>query len=85
MRQEREILERATASLAFQRSSDSRCQTKRLFAWRSCPADARKREDLVLLAHLRSAFARPNGTCGIPRMSFELPNEGLTAGRCRLG
>ena len=32
------------------------------FAWRSRPASPRQREDLVLLAHIRSAFARSNAT-----------------------
>jgi len=37
------------------------------FAWRSRPASPRQREDLVLLAHIRSAFTRSNGTYGSPR------------------
>ena len=34
------------------------------FAWRGRPASRRQREDLVLLAHVRSAFmsARPSGS-----------------------
>jgi putative transposase len=43
------------------------------FAWRSRPASPRQREDLVLLAHIRSAFARSNGTYGSPRMTRERP------------
>jgi putative transposase len=53
------------------------------FAWRSRPASGRQREDLVLLAHIRSAFARSNGTCGSPRVTRELQEEGLTVGRRR--
>ncbi len=54
------------------------------FAWRSRPAGPRQREDLVLLAHIRSAFARSNGTYGSPRMTRELQDEeGLTVGRRR--
>jgi putative transposase len=53
------------------------------FAWRSRPASCRQREDLVLLAHIRSAFARSNGTYGSPRMTRELQDEGLEVGRRR--
>jgi putative transposase len=50
------------------------------FAWRSRPASGRQREDLVLLAHIRSAFARSNGTYGSPRMTRELQDEGCRSG-----
>ena len=53
------------------------------FAWRSRPASPRQRHDLVLLAHIRSAFARSNGTYGSPRMTRELQDEGLEVGRRR--
>ena len=53
------------------------------FAWRSRPASCRQREDLVLLAHIRSAFARSNETYGSPRMTRELQDEGLEVGRRR--
>jgi putative transposase len=53
------------------------------FAWRSRPASCRQRVDLVLLAHIRSAFARSNGTYGSPRMTRELQDEGLEVGRRR--
>jgi putative transposase len=53
------------------------------FAWRSRPASCRQRADLVLLAHIRSAFARSNGTYGSPRMTRELQDEGLEVGRRR--
>jgi len=56
------------------------------FAWRSRPASSRQREDLVLLTHIRSAFARSNGSYGSPRMTRELQDEGLNVGRrARLG
>ena len=42
------------------------------FAWRDRPASRRQREDLVLLAHVRSAFTLSNGTYGSPRMTSEL-------------
>jgi putative transposase len=53
------------------------------FAWRSRPTSCRQREDLVLLAHIRSAFARSNGTYGSPRLTRELQDEGLEVGRRR--
>ena len=53
------------------------------FAWRSRPASSRQREDLVLLAHIRSAFTLSNGTYGSPRMTRELQDEGLQVGRRR--
>jgi putative transposase len=53
------------------------------FAWRSRPASYRQREDLLLLSHIRTAFARSNGTYGSPRMTRELQDEGLEVGRRR--
>jgi putative transposase len=53
------------------------------FAWRSRPACQRQRDDLVLLGHVRSAFARSHGTYGSPRMTRELQDEGLEVGRRR--
>ena len=38
------------------------------FAWRGRPASRRQRDDLVLLAHVRSSFALSNETYGSPRM-----------------
>lgn len=54
------------------------------FAWKSRPASQRQREDLVLLAHVRSAFTLSNETYGSPRMTHELREQGLTAGRRRV-
>ena len=54
------------------------------FAWRSRPACRRQRDDMVLLAHVRSAFALSNGTYGSPRMTRELQDSGLTVGRRRI-
>jgi transposase InsO family protein len=42
-----------------------------------------KRQDMVLLAHVSSAFAPSNGTYGSPRMTRELRDQGLTVGRRR--
>jgi putative transposase len=54
------------------------------FAWRGRPACRRQRDDMVLLAHVRSAFALSNGTYGSPRMTRELRDGGLTVGRRRI-
>ena len=53
------------------------------FAWRSRPACRRQRDDLVLLAHVRSAFRLSNETYGSPRMTRELQDQGLHVGRRR--
>jgi transposase InsO family protein len=53
------------------------------FAWRDRPASRRQRDDMVLLAHVRSAFALSNGTYGSPRMTRELQDAGLLVGRRR--
>jgi putative transposase len=53
------------------------------FAWRSRPASRCQRDDLVLLAHVRSAFVLSNGTYGSPRMTRELQDQGLCVGRRR--
>jgi transposase InsO family protein len=53
------------------------------FAWKGRPACRRQHEDMVLLAHVRSAFALSNGTYGSPRMTRELQDSGLAGGRRR--
>ena len=53
------------------------------FAWKDRPACRRQREDMVLLAHVRSAFALSNGTYGSPRMTRELQDSGLAVGHRR--
>ena len=53
------------------------------FAWKYRPACRRQHEDLVLLAHARSAFALSNGTYGSPRMTRELQDNGFAVGRRR--
>ena len=53
------------------------------FAWRRRPASPRQQEDLVLLAHIRSAFALSHETYGSPRMTRELQDNGLSVGRRR--
>ena len=53
------------------------------FAWKDRPASPRQREDMVLLAHIRSAFRLSNGTYGSPRMTRELQDDGILVGRRR--
>jgi transposase InsO family protein len=54
------------------------------FAWKNRPASRRQREDLVLLAHVRSAFSLSHETYGSPRMTHELREQGLETGRRRV-
>ena len=54
------------------------------FAWRGRLACHRQRDDMVLLAHVRSAFALSNSTGGSPRMTRELRDIGLVVGRRRI-
>jgi len=54
------------------------------FAWKGRPACRRQRDDMVLLAHVRSAFTRSNETYGSPRMVHELRDNGLSIGRRRV-
>ena len=44
----------------------------------------RQRDDMVLLARIREAFRLSHGTYGSPRMSMELKDRGLGAGRRRI-
>jgi putative transposase len=53
------------------------------FAWKDRPACRRQHEDMVLLAHVRSAFSLSNETYGSPRMTRELQDQGLRVGRRR--
>lgn len=54
-----------------------------LFAWRDRPACQRQRQDMVYLAHIRTAFALSNGTYGSPRMHRDLVDDGHRIGRHR--
>ena len=54
------------------------------FAWKERPTCRRQRDDMLLLAHVRSAFTLSNGTYGSPRMVHELRDNGLTIGRRRV-
>lgn len=53
------------------------------FAWRGRPASRRQREDMIYLAHIRTAFKLSDGTYGSPRMHRDLVDEGLSIGRRR--
>jgi len=53
------------------------------FARKDRPASRRQRDDMVMLAHVRSAFALSNGTYGSPRMTRELQDDGFAIGRRR--
>lgn len=52
-------------------------------AWKDRPACQRQGQDMVLLAHIRSAFKLSNGTCGSPRMTRKLRDNGHPVGRRR--
>src|ERR1019366_512908 len=53
------------------------------FAWKDRPASRCRRDDMVLLAPVRSAFTLSNGTYGSPRMTRELQDNGFAVGRRR--
>jgi putative transposase len=53
------------------------------FTRKDRPPCRRQREDMVLLAHVRSAVTLSNGTYGGPRMMRELQDGGLAVGRRR--
>ena len=53
------------------------------FAWRGRPACQRQRQDMVYLAHIRTAFTLSNGTYGSPRMHRDLVDDGHRIGRHR--
>ena len=46
-------------------------------AWKERPACRRQRDDMVLLAHVRSAFTLSNGTYGSPRWCTNFATMGL--------
>ena len=53
------------------------------FAWKDRPASRRQQQDMVYLAHIRTAFALSNGTYGSPRMHRDLVDDGHAIGRRR--
>ncbi len=54
------------------------------YTWKSRPACRRQRDDMVMLAHIRSSYAMSNETYGSPRMTRELQDQGLAVGRRRV-
>ncbi len=54
------------------------------YGWKDRPASRRQREDMILLAHIRNAFALSNETYGSPRMTRDLQDEGFEVGRRRV-
>lgn len=54
------------------------------FAWKGRPASRRQQDDLIYLAHIRTAFELSNGTYGSPRMHRDLVDDGHSIGRRRL-
>jgi putative transposase len=63
--------------------SCARRQPEWLFRLEDRFASKRQHSDMVMLAHVRSAFALSDGTYGSPRMTRELKDDGLTMGRRR--
>jgi hypothetical protein len=53
------------------------------FARQDRLASRRQHDDMVMLAHVRSAFALSNGTYGSSRMTRELQDDGFAIGRRR--
>jgi putative transposase len=53
------------------------------FAWQERPACRHQQQDMVYLAHMRTAFALSNGACGSSRMHRDLVDEGHEIGRHR--
>ena len=53
------------------------------FSWKGRPASQRQRDDMIYLAHIRTAFELSNRTYGSPRMHRDLVDEGLSIGRRR--
>jgi putative transposase len=54
------------------------------YAWKGRDASRRQRDDMVLLAHIRSEFVSSHETYGSPRMHAELKESGLAMGRHRV-
>ena len=54
------------------------------FAWKGRPASRRQQDDLIYLAHIRTAFELSNGTYGSPRMHRDLVDDGHSIGRRRV-
>ena len=79
-----QLIDAAKAEFPIQRMCDVLGVSQSgYFAWKARPACRRQREDMVLLSHVRTAFALSNGTYGSPRMTRELRDHGHAVGRRR--
>ena len=65
------------------REDDVPLEVSDFFSWKGRPASQRQRDDMIYLAHIRTAFELSNRTYGSPRMHRELVDEGLPMGRRR--
>jgi putative transposase len=54
------------------------------YAWQGRKPSQRQRDDMVLLAHVRSQFFTSHETYGSPRMTVELKEAGVAIGRHRV-
>lgn len=54
------------------------------YSWKHRAASRRQRDDLVMLAHLRTAWSLSNETYGSPRMTRVLQDQGFDVGRRRI-
>ena len=54
------------------------------YAWQGREPSQRQRDDMVLLAHVRSQFFTSHETYGSPRMTVELKEAGVAVGRHRV-
>jgi putative transposase len=54
------------------------------YAWQNREPSQRQRDDMVLLAHVRSQFFTSHETYGSPRMTVELNEAGVDVGRHRV-
>jgi len=50
------------------------------YAWKNRSASWRQRQDMILLAHIRNAFALSNEIYASPRMTADLNEEGFAVG-----
>jgi putative transposase len=79
-----QLIDAAKAEFPIQRMCDVLSVSQSgYFAWKARPACRRQCEDMVLLSHVRTAFALSNGTYGSPRMTRELRDDGYAVGRRR--
>ncbi|MBB4105362.1 hypothetical protein GGQ66_003949 [Rhizobium borbori] len=54
------------------------------YAWKGRTLSRRQKDDMVLLAHIRSQFSTSHETYASPRMTVELQEDGIQVGRHRV-